>query len=164
MVWRRSAKKLSAISVSSKSEYCSDERLRKTIGCASAFDFETMGSSTSSGNWLRARLTRSRTSAAAASRSEPRSNSTCTVLRPSRLTDVMERMPEMAFTDSSMGSVTWFSTTSALAPRSVVETEMMGVSVIGYSRTPRFRNAISPPITMASESTVARTGRRTDRS
>ena len=134
------------------------------MGCASELDFDTTGSSTSSGSRPRARLTRSRTSAAAASRSDPSSNSTRTVLRPSRLTEVSVRTPEMAFTDSSMGSVTWFSMTSALAPRSVVETEMMGVSVIGYSRTPRLKNAMSPPITMASESTVARTGRRTDRS
>jgi len=39
-----------------------------------------------------------------------------TVLRPSRLTAVMVRMPETELISSSSGSVIWFSITVALAP------------------------------------------------
>ena len=164
IVWSRSAKKLSAISESSRRLYRSDDRLRKTTGSPSAFDFEMTGSSASSGIWPRARLTRSRTSAAAASRSAPRSNSTRTVLRPWLLVDVIDRIPSMAFTDSSMGSVTWLSTTAAFAPRRSVLTEITGVCTTGYSRTPSSRYPIAPPIRITSEKTVARTGRRTETS
>ena len=44
-------------------------------------------------------------------------NSTRTVLRPSRLTEVNVRMPAMPLIDSSSGSVIWDSMTSALALR-----------------------------------------------
>ena len=133
-------------------------------GSPSALDFEMTGSSASSGIWPRARLTRSRTSAAAASRSAPRSNSTRTVLRPWLLVEVMERMPSMALTDSSMGSVIWLSTTAAFAPRRSVRTEITGVCTMGYSRTPSSRKPMAPPIRMAIDKTVANTGRRTETS
>lgn len=70
----------------------------------------------------------------------------------------------MALTDSSMGSVTWLSMTAALAPRRLVETEITGVSTIGYSRTPSRWYPITPPIRIVSDITVAKTGRRTETS
>ena len=70
----------------------------------------------------------------------------------------------MALTDSSMGSVTWLSMTAALAPRRLVETEITGVWTIGYSRTPSSAYPMAPPMRIASERTVAKTGRRTETS
>jgi hypothetical protein len=60
--------------------------------------------------------TLSRTSFAAASISMPSSNSTVILLLPSLLEEVSERMPAMPLIDSSSGSVTCYSITSALAP------------------------------------------------
>ncbi len=63
-----------------------------------------------------ARETLSLTSFAAVSRSTSMSNSTVIVLRPSRLTDVNERIPAIPLIDSSSGSVICDSITSAFAP------------------------------------------------
>ena len=137
MVWSRSLKRLSAISVSSIRPRVSDLMFRKTIGGALASDLDTLGGSASGGSCCWARLTRSRTSFAARSRLAPRSNSTVTVERPCRLTDSMVRMPSIPLICSSSGSVICESITSALAPRYEVVTLMMGGSTAGYSRTPR---------------------------
>jgi hypothetical protein len=137
IVCNRSLNRLSAISVSSIRLRVSDSMFRKTIGGALASDFDTLGGSASAGSCCWARLTRSRTSLAARSRSAPSSNSTVTVDCPWRLTDSMVRMPSTPLICSSNGSVIWESITSALAPRYWVLTLMIGGSTAGYSRTPR---------------------------
>ena len=137
IVCNRSLKRLSAISVSSMRLRVSLRMFRKTIGGASASDFETEGGSASVGSTRRARLTRSRTSLAARSRSAPRSNSTVMVDRPARLTELIVRMPSMPLICSSSGSVICESMTSALAPRYSVVTLITGGSTAGYSRTPK---------------------------
>jgi hypothetical protein len=63
------------------------------------------------------RPTASRTSLAAASMSRPMTNSMVVRLRPCRLSELIERMPEMLETAPSMVSVKSVSTTSGAAPR-----------------------------------------------
>ena len=86
------------------------------MGLLSASLLATIGGSTSSGRLRKLRLTRSRTSLAAASRSTSSSNSTVMVLRPSLLTLVSVRIPAIPLMLSSSTSVIWLSMMSALAP------------------------------------------------
>ncbi len=116
MVCNRSLNWFVAMSVSSNSDRWSLWMVMLTMLPASASLFTVIGGSTSCGRVLSARLTRSRTSLAAASRSTSSSNSTVMLLRPSLLMLVSERMPAMPLMDSSSGSVTWLSMMSALAP------------------------------------------------
>jgi hypothetical protein len=74
------------------------------------------GSSISSGSCRRARETRSRTSAAAASGSRVSLKRTVIWLRSARLIEVSRSMPSMPARLSSSGRVTWLSTISAPAP------------------------------------------------
>ena len=117
IVCRRSTKRSSAKRDSSSSERWSLRTVTWTIGGSSSLDFDTVGGSTSAGRFRIARDTRSRTSLVAVSRSIPSSNSTDTVLRPSRLTEVKLRMPAMPLIEASRGSVIWLSMTSEAAPR-----------------------------------------------
>ena len=117
MVCRRSAIWSSASRVSSSRLRVGLKTVNMTIGWASASALETSGGSTSGGRSPSTRNTRSRTSLVARSRSAPSSNSAWIVLRPSRLVEVRVRMPATPLIESSSGSVTCDSTTSALAPR-----------------------------------------------
>ena len=74
------------------------------------------GGSASSGSRSTVRATRSRTSFAAASISRCTSNSTVTWELPSRLAELMVRMPSMPAMESSTSCVIFVSTTCAEAP------------------------------------------------
>jgi hypothetical protein len=86
------------------------------VANSSAEDFSTAGSSIPSGRSRRATETRSRTSAAAASRSVPARSSTWMKELSSRLMERIRRMPSTPESWSSMARVTSRSTTSAAAP------------------------------------------------
>ena len=75
-----------------------------------------MGGLESGGRFRAARLSWSRTSLAAVSRSVSSVNSTVIWLTPSRLVEVRLRIPETALTASSIGSVICACTTSDEAP------------------------------------------------
>ena len=87
------------------------------MGSPSASAFATRGGSASGGRRLTARLTRSRTSLAARSRSAPSSNSMRMLLEPSEEDEVSVLIPSIPLICSSSGSVIWASITSAFAPR-----------------------------------------------
>src|SRR5439155_15632945 len=72
------------------------------------------------------------------------------------------RSPWIVDSSSSSTSVTAVSTTCALAPGSVVDTEMIGGSMSGSSRTARRVYPMTPKSTRAAENMLARTGRRMD--
>ena len=86
------------------------------MGEAFASAFDTIGGSASGGSRRCAWETLSRTSFAAASRSVPSSNSTVILLRPGALVLDKDRIPAIPLSDSSSGSVSCDSITSALAP------------------------------------------------
>src|SRR2546427_6063307 len=73
---------------------------------------------------------------------------------------VSVRNPWMVDSSSSRMSVTAVSTTCAFAPGSTVETEMIGGSMSGSSRTERRGVAVTPENTPAAERIVAEAGRR----
>ncbi len=87
------------------------------IGWASASTLAITGSSMASGNCLRTRPTRSRTSAAAPSGSRLRRKRIVIWLLSSRLTEDSTSMPSMPDSESSSGTVIWLSMISAEAPR-----------------------------------------------
>ena len=72
------------------------------------------------------------------------------------------RSPWIVDSSSSRTSVTAVSTTCALAPGSVVETEMMGGSMSGSSRTDSRVYPMTPKSTSAAEIMLASTGRWMD--
>src|SRR5690606_23491217 len=115
----------------------------------------------SSGRLLRARATRSRTSAAARSGSRESSNSIVIADTCSRESEVRCLMPSIPISSSSSGSVTEASTTSGAAPGYTVVTDTIGASTSGSSRLGRRSSAIAPSSTISSESTLAKTGRST---
>ena len=86
------------------------------IGWESESALATSGGLAWSGKAPCTRLTRSRTSEAATSMSRSRANSMVTFERPSRLVELIRSMPWMPATCCSIGSVIWFSMTSAEAP------------------------------------------------
>src|SRR5690242_9771591 len=73
-------------------------------------------------------------------------------------------MPSMPAIDSSSTRVTWLSSTCALAPRHTVSTSTTGRSMFGYSRTVRRLNETRPIRMTTRLRTVAKTGRRMQRS
>jgi len=72
------------------------------------------------------------------------------------------RSPWIVDSSSSSTSVTAVSTTCACAPGSTVETEMIGGSMSGSSRTESRVYPMTPNSTRAAEIMLARTGRRMD--
>ncbi len=72
------------------------------------------------------------------------------------------RRPWIVDSSSSSTSVTAVSTTWAFAPGSVVETEMIGGSMSGSSRTDSRVYPMTPNNTSAAEIMLASTGRRMD--
>src|SRR5688572_136021 len=68
-------------------------------------------------------------------------------------------MPSTPFSSSSRISVISVSTTSGLAPGNTVETDTIGKSTFGSSRTGSRIHPVMPSTTSASESTLAKTGR-----
>ena len=105
------------------------------IGNASASCFATTGSSMSSGSRPRARETLSRTSCAAASMSRSSVNSSVIVLICSWLELTSVRKPSTLDSSSSSTSVTADSMTCGLAPGSSTDTDTIGGSASGNSRT-----------------------------
>ena len=87
------------------------------IGLASASTLAITGSSTSAGNFLRTRETRSRTSAAAESGSRSSLKRTVIWLLSWREIEVMTSTPSMPASESSSGLETRDSMISAEAPR-----------------------------------------------
>src|SRR5581483_10961279 len=118
-----------------------------------------IGSSIVSGSLPRARETLSRTSAAAESGSRFNEKRTLIRLFSDRLCEVMISTPSIPASESSSGLVTCDSTTSADAPRYLVDTLTTGSLMRGSSRTERRVYEIIPTSRMMSESTVAKTGR-----
>lgn len=86
------------------------------------------------GIWLEMRLTASRTSEAATSRSTSSLNSMVTRLLPKEEVDEIDLTPETRATAPSIVSVSSRSTVSAAAPSKVVLTVMTGRSTSGSSR------------------------------
>ncbi len=86
------------------------------IGWASASTLATVGSSISSGRFLRTRETRSRTSLAATSGSTSRLKRTVMRLVSERLCDSIVSIPAMPAIEPSRIWVTWDSMISADAP------------------------------------------------
>src|SRR5207245_11431177 len=115
--------------------YVDPDSDRYTNGWASASCLAITGSRMSVGRRPRTRDTLSRTSWAATSTGRSRLNSS--VMRLSSSWDVLVRVrsPWMVESSSSSTSVTAVSTTWALAPGSVVTTEITGASTSGNSRT-----------------------------
>ena len=105
------------------------------IGRASASCLFTTGSSISWGSRPRTRETISRTSWAASSIGRSRLNSRLMLEDCSELLLVMVRRPSSEASCSSSTSVTADSMTAGLAPRSVTDTETIGGSTSGNSRT-----------------------------
>ena len=139
----------------------SDRRLYQRKGRASESCLVTLTSSTSGGNWRRALATASRTSLAAASRSRPKRKVMEIRDSPSSELERIVSMPSMPPKAPSMGWVTWFSITSALAPGKSALTETTGWSTSGNSRKGRSRIPRIPKTTIRALATKAITGRRT---
>ena len=124
----------------------------------------TGGASISCGKFRTACATLSRTSFAAASKFSPTLNSTVILLRPTWLDEVIERIPGIPFTAFSIGSVTWLSIISLLAPAYDVLTLIVGGSIAGYSLTAKKVYPTTPKRTINRFNTVASTGRLRDNS
>jgi hypothetical protein len=116
-VCRRGLTMRLAKSVTSSAECLSDEKAIQMIGLASASTLAITGSSTESGNLLRTRETRSRTSAAAESGGRSSLKRTEIWLFSAREIEVMTSTPSMPASESSSGLVTCDSMISAEAPR-----------------------------------------------
>src|SRR6185436_7110501 len=122
------------------------------------------GGSASSGRRAATRDRRSRTSLAALSRSRSSVNSTLICERSSRLEEFSRSTPSMPDISFSMICVMRDSTTSEEAPRYRVSTLTTGRSTSGNSRRDSRVMAPRPRMNSSSDITVAKTGRRTDRS
>src|SRR5688572_5665447 len=131
---------------------------------ASDSTFSICGGSASSGIRPSTRLTASRTSLAAASMSRDSENSIVTDATPLRLRDSTVSMPSMPATASSSTCVIRVSTTAADAPGYATCTDTIGGSMFGSSRSVSRVNAMMPTTTSSRLITVAKTGRRIDRS
>src|SRR5512146_3487333 len=86
------------------------------------------------------------------------------LLTPSWLELLRVRRPWPVLSSSSRISVTADSTTGALAPGNPVDTDTMGGSTSGYSRTARREYPITPKRTSAALTMLANTGRRMEMS
>src|SRR5438445_26601 len=128
-------------------------------GCASACCFAITGSSTSTGSRPGTRDTLSRASWAATSTGRSRLNSRMIWLFSSAEELDSVRSPWIVDSSSSSTSVTAVSTTCALAPGRVVETEMIGGSMSGSSRTDSRVYPMTPNSTRAALIILASTGR-----
>ena len=113
-VWTRGTTMRSSISTISSRENRVELNDMENTGLESGSALLTRGGSISAGSFTR--LTRSRMSFAASSILRPRLNSIVTVERCSEEFERTSRMPSMAATSFSIGSVTFDSTTCAEAP------------------------------------------------
>ena len=91
----------------------------------------TKGGSISRGNTARVWSTFWRTSSVTFCRSWPSSNWITVVEAPLLTTDSMDLMLEMPATASSMGRVTWVSSSAGAAPLSVIVTVTAGKTMLG---------------------------------
>ena len=76
--------------------------------------------------------------------------------------EVMTSTASMPAMESSSGLLIWDSITSADAPGYRTVTVTTGSSILGYSRTASRLKLTAPTSRISSESTVAKTGRRTE--
>src|SRR5882672_6600220 len=137
---------------------------RKTMGSSPLSTLVICGGSASSGRRWATRDNRSRTSFAALSRSRSSVNSTLICERSSRLAELRRSTPSIPEISFSMICVMRDSTTSEEAPRYRVSMLTTGRSTSGNSRKLNRVMAPMPRINSSSDITVAKTGRRTDRS
>jgi hypothetical protein len=131
-----------------------------TTGAASRLNFSTTGGSVPKGSRGRSVETLSRTSCAAMSPLRSSLKPMTTVETPSRVVERSSSMPETVLTASSTGLVTDDSTSSTLAPRSVVVTTTTGTSTFGNNSTPSRAYDARPSTTGPMTSMVVNTGRR----
>ena len=136
----------------------------RITGSASLSFLMTRGSPAPSGRLARMRPMASRTSFAASSILRPISNSMTVRLRPRRLCEPMVLMPGTPAIELATSSVMSVSTICGDAPVYSVDTVTTAASTSGSSRTGIENNDAIPETTTSALATIARTGRRIDRS
>jgi len=134
---------------------------RRRTGLASASALMTVSCSVSSGNSLCTRLTASRTSAAARSRSASGEKTTRIRKLFSSLEDRISWTPVTRAIAPSTRLVTSASMVSGDAPGSSPRTETVGRSTLGSSRTSTAKSAAKPASAIRRFITNASRGRRT---